>query len=78
MRQSFQRIYYVVYPPDYKPGDGYLFRKNYRAALRQARKWGVGSTISRWIEVQHKSPRHVGFIQGWSSNQHVYVHGEAA
>ena len=74
MRQSSYTISYVIYPPNYKPGDGYVKRKNYKAALRQAKKWGVGSLISRWVEVQHKSPRHVGSIQSWSQNQHVYEH----
>lgn len=74
-RQSFQRIYYVIYPPNYKPGDGFVFRKNYKAALRQARKYGIGSTVSRWVEVQHTPTRHLGLFAYWSTSHHVYVHG---
>lgn len=69
MKRAHLTISYVVYPPNYEPGDGYVRAKNRVAAMRQARRFGVGASISRSITVRHTPGRKVGFCCGHSSYQ---------
>lgn len=53
MRRSRLTISYVVYPPNYQPGDGYKEVDTLKKAVRNA----PGSSISRCIEIRHSGKR---------------------
>lgn len=69
MKRAHLTIGYVVYPPNYVPGDGYVRAKNRVAAMRQARRFGVGASINRNVAVRHTPGRKVGFCSGHFSYQ---------
>lgn len=60
-KPAHRTISYVVYPKDYKPGDGYQEAKSLLNALRICRKYGAGSEIQRQFKNSNK--RHS--ISGW-------------
>lgn len=54
MKPAIRTISYIVYPPDYSPGDGYKFAKNFLQAKRYARQFGAGATIYRELRILNK------------------------
>lgn len=55
-KPASRTVSYIVYPPNYKPGDGYVKVKNKKAALKQAIKYGTGAEVDR--EISTKNKRH--------------------
>ncbi|UBM12826.1 hypothetical protein [Cupriavidus metallidurans] len=45
---------YVVYPPNYKPGDGYRNVDTLKKAQRRALALGPGAEIWRWTRREHR------------------------
>lgn len=65
MKPAIYTISYVVYPPQYKPGDGYSLTKTLILAKKQAVKYGVGSEIYRTTERHNKRITDFGGIVFW-------------
>lgn len=55
MRKSYRTISYIVYPPNYVPGDGYVDKKCLSDALKQCRKkgFGAGSEVVRLLTTRN-------------------------
>ena len=53
---THRRKLYVVYPPDYQPGDGYKKRFSRLQATKTAARMGEGASILCWVHI-HPSPR---------------------
>lgn len=54
MKPAQLTITYVVYPPDYKPGDGYRKADTLKLARRLAVRYGIGAEIWRWTYREHR------------------------
>ena len=63
------RKVFLIYPPNYKPGDGYKVRHSKRQAWRVAVRMGEGASVD--VETQtHPAPR-----TRWTSSvsRHLWV-----
>jgi len=47
---------FIIYPPNYKPGDGFKVRKSKRQAWKVAVKMGVGASVDVCTQ-SHEAPR---------------------
>ena len=56
MKPASRTVSYVVYPPNYVPGDGYVIEKTLKAAERRCRKkgFGIGSDVVRFYQTKNK------------------------
>jgi hypothetical protein len=54
MKPAIKTISWTVYPPEYKPGDGYTNTKTFLLAKKQATLYGIGSEIYRKVERHNK------------------------
>jgi len=59
---------WIVYPPNYKPGDGYKYYRNLNKAWRYACNLGVGAEVTQEIQVRHKDGSGT-----WTSGDVYYV-----
>ncbi len=64
-----RRKRFLIYPPDYQPGDGYIIRYSKYQAWKSAIKLGAGSAIDIRIHI-HPAP-----FKGWisSKGKHLWV-----
>jgi len=67
---SHRRKEFVVYPPNYQPGDGFIKVRTVKAAKKQCRKYGIGSSVMPWIH-QHPS-RCKPWQTSWTMNLWEY------
>lgn len=59
-----KRKEFIIYPPDYKPGDGFKVRKSKRQANKVADHWGAGAEV--WVCIVRVRPTNkydAGFSQ---------------
>jgi hypothetical protein len=69
MKPAERTLNYAVYPPNYKPGDGFTKCRTLKKARRQACRYGVGAEIYRWIHIRHR-PSTRPFCAGGSTCYH--------
>ena len=65
MKPAIKTISWTVYPPEYKPGDGYTNTKTFLLAKKQATLYGIGSEIYRKVERHNKRITSFGGIEYW-------------
>ena len=57
-----RRKQFLIYPPNYKPGDGYKVRYSKRQAWKVAVRMGVGASVDVSVHI------HPGRCEGWISS----------
>lgn len=62
------KISWIVYPPDYKPGDGFMYVPFLRDAWNKACSLGVGASLSRLRDVTRKDGS-----ASWQHHPNYYV-----
>ncbi len=62
-----KRKKYLIYPPSYKPGDGYYAARSIGAAKKIAYRIGSGAEIA--VQITH----HPAKFKLWTSSQLKYV-----
>lgn len=69
---AHRRKTFLVYPPNYSPGDGFKEVKTVKAAKREAAKMGSGANVTESIEVYKTSHScWVSWFQGKSWDMEV-------
>lgn len=58
-----RRKKYLIYPPDYLPGDGFVVRHSKRQALKAAVRMGDGASVDVCIDI------HPARCKQWTSSR---------
>ena len=58
------RKQFLIYPPNYKPGDGYKVRHSKRQAWKVAIRFGGGASVD--VCVHRHARKHTGWISSTS------------
>jgi hypothetical protein len=64
-----RRKKFLVYPPNYKPGDGFVIRHSKLQAWKVAVRFGVGASVD--VDIQLHPARR----KYWTSRQHSWLWG---
>lgn len=64
-----KRKTFLVYPPNYKPGDGFVVRHSRLQAWKVASRMGVGASVDVDIQIHPARCKH------WTSSVHTGLWG---
>lgn len=64
-----RRKKFLIYPPNYKPGDGFVVRSSKLQAWKAARRMGVGASVDVGIQI------HPARGKSWTSSTHKWLWG---
>ena len=66
MKPYINRKRFVVYKPNYKPGDGYKIVYSWFQAIKLCKKWGIGSQI---CVDRLKGGTRIGRLSFWNTEE---------